>query len=205
LPTTLTATPASPRFPHALPAVGIAAALLVAAGAISHLAGDASPTYRALRTHAPVKRMADGGVFLSRYGDVVAVYKDTATFSSDKHEEFFPKYGISPLFEHHTTSLVFNDPPLHTRVRKLIAGALTPKHIAAMEGRLVERVDRLLDAMARCVGVPLRVLLGGERGEATRALETDVTIAIAEPAVMAKLAREWVARGFRSLRPTCSE
>jgi cytochrome P450 len=110
---------------------------------------DPFPTYRALRTHAPVKRMADGGVFLSRYGDVVAVYKDTATFSSDKHEEFFPKYGISPLFEHHTTSLVFNDPPLHTRVRKLIAGALTPKHIAAMEGRLVERVDRLLDAMAR--------------------------------------------------------
>jgi cytochrome P450 len=110
---------------------------------------DPFPTYRALRTHAPVKRMADGGVFLSRYADVVAVYKDTATFSSDKHEEFFPKYGLSPLFEHHTTSLVFNDPPLHTRVRKLIAGALTPKHIAAMETRLVERVDSLLDAMAR--------------------------------------------------------
>ncbi len=109
---------------------------------------DPFPTYRALRTHAPVKRMADGGIFLSRYADVVAVYKDTATFSSDKREEFFPKYGASPLFEHHTTSLVFNDPPLHTRVRKLIAGALTPRHIAAMEGRLVERVDSLLDAMA---------------------------------------------------------
>ena len=92
--------------------------------------------------------MPDGGVFLSRYADVVAVYKDTATFSSDKHEEFFPKYGASPLFEHHTTSLVFNDPPLHTRVRRLIAGALTPRHIAAMEQRLVERVDSLLDAMA---------------------------------------------------------
>jgi len=109
---------------------------------------DPFPTYRALRTHAPVKRMVGGGVFLSRYADVVAVYKDTATFSSDKREEFFPKYGASPLFEHHTTSLVFNDPPLHTRVRKLIAGALTPKHIAAMEDRLVERVDSLLDAMA---------------------------------------------------------
>ena len=108
---------------------------------------DPFPTYRALRTHAPVKRLADGGVFLSRYADVVAVYKDTQTFSSDKREEFFPKYGDSPLFEHHTTSLVFNDPPLHTRVRKLIAGALTPKHIAAMEDRLVERVDGLLDAM----------------------------------------------------------
>ncbi|MEO8837029.1 MAG: cytochrome P450 [Caldimonas sp.] len=109
---------------------------------------DPYPTYRALREHAPVKRLPDGGVFLSRYANVVAVYKDTATFSSDKHEEFFPKYGSSPLFEHHTTSLVFNDPPLHTRVRRLIAGALTPRHVAAMEARLVERVDALLDAMA---------------------------------------------------------
>ena len=109
---------------------------------------DPFATYRALREHAPVKRMPDGSVFLTRHADIVAVYKDAATFSSDKREEFLPKYGASPLFEHHTTSLVFNDPPLHTRVRRLIAGALTPKHIAAMEGRLVALVDDLLDRMA---------------------------------------------------------
>lgn len=109
---------------------------------------DPFPTYRALREHAPVKRLPDGGVFLSRYADVVAVYKDVATFSSDKHEEFGPKYGRTPLFEHHTTSLVFNDPPSHTRVRRLLASALTPRHIAAMEPRLISRVDALLDAMA---------------------------------------------------------
>jgi cytochrome P450 len=109
---------------------------------------DPFPIYRALREHAPVKRMPDGSVFLTRYADIVAVYKDPKTFSSDKHEEFGPKYGLdSALFEHHTTSLVFNDPPLHTRVRRLIAGALTPKHIAAMEAGLVALVDGLLDAM----------------------------------------------------------
>ena len=108
---------------------------------------DPFPTYRALREHAPVKRMPDGSVFLSRYADLVAVYKDTDRFSSDKREEFLPKYGASPLYEHHTTSLVFNDPPLHTRVRRLIAGALTPRHIAAMEPALTARVDQLLDMM----------------------------------------------------------
>ena len=115
---------------------------------------DPFPTYHALRAHAPVKRMPDGSVFLTRYADVVAVYKDPKTFSSDKHEEFAPKYGVgSKLFEHHTTSLVFNDPPLHTRVRRLIAGALTPRHIAAMEDGLVRLVDGLLDAMqARAAG-----------------------------------------------------
>ena len=109
---------------------------------------DPFATYQALREHAPIKRMTDGSVFLSRHADIVAVYKDVASFSSDKREEFFPKYGASPLFEHHTTSLVFNDPPAHTRVRRLLAGALTPRHIAAMEARLVELVDGLLDALA---------------------------------------------------------
>jgi cytochrome P450 len=109
---------------------------------------DPYPTFRALREFEPVKRMPDGSVLLTRYADVIAVYKDPKTFSSDKHEEFGPKYGLeAPLFEHHTTSLVFNDPPLHTRVRRLIAGALTPKHIAAMENGLGRLVDGLLDAM----------------------------------------------------------
>ena len=116
---------------------------------------DPFRVYRALRAHEPVKRMPDGSVFLTRYADVLAVYKDPSTFSSDKHEEFAPKYGASPLYEHHTTSLVFNDPPLHTRVRRLIGGALTPKHIGAMEGGLVRLVDGLLDRMAEAKEVDL--------------------------------------------------
>jgi cytochrome P450 len=106
------------------------------------------PTYRALREHEPVKRMRNGGYFLTRYDDLVGVYKNTRTFSSDKRREFAPKYGNSLLYEHHTTSLVFNDPPAHTRVRRLIMGALSPRAIAEMEPDLVALVDRLLDALA---------------------------------------------------------
>jgi cytochrome P450 len=92
------------------------------------------PVYAALRENQPVRRMPDGSVFLTRCADLVAVYRDAQAFSSDKHVEFAPKYGAnSPLFEHHTTSLVFNDPPLHTRVRRLIMGALTRRAIAEME------------------------------------------------------------------------
>ena len=110
---------------------------------------DPFPTYRALREHAPVTRTPDGSLFLTRWADLDRVYRDTRTFSSDKTEEFRPKYGEgTPLYEHHTTSLVFNDPPLHTRVRRLIAGALMPRALAAMEPGLVALVDRLLDAMA---------------------------------------------------------
>src|SRR6187397_1166331 len=106
------------------------------------------PTYRALRETEPVKRLPNGSYFLTRYDDLVAAYKTTKVFSSDKKKEFLPKYGDSLLYEHHTTSLVFNDPPAHTRVRRLFMGALSPRAIAAMEPDLIKLVDGLLDAMA---------------------------------------------------------
>lgn len=109
---------------------------------------DPYPTYRALRENEPVKRLPNGTVFLTRYDDLVTTYKNTKSFSSDKKKEFAPKYGDSLLYEHHTTSLVFNDPPAHTRVRRLIMGALSPRAIAGMEPDLIKLIDGLLDAIA---------------------------------------------------------
>ena len=109
---------------------------------------DPFPYYESLRTYAPVKALPGGGYFLTRYDDLMTVYKNPKVFSSDKKVEFKPKYGDSLLFEHHTSSLVFNDPPLHTRVRRLIAGALTPRAIAGMEDGLVRLVDELLANLA---------------------------------------------------------
>ena len=109
---------------------------------------DPYPTYRALREHEPVKRLPNGSYFLTRYDDLVTAYKNTQVFSSDKKKEFGPKYGASPLYEHHTTSLVFNDPPAHTRVRRLIMRALSPRAIAEMEPDLIRLVDGLLHTIA---------------------------------------------------------
>ena len=108
---------------------------------------DPYPVYAALREHAPVHRLDGEKILVTRYADVERIYKDAATFSSDKTVEFGAKYGASPLYRHHTTSLVFNDPPLHTRVRRLIAGALTPRAIAEMEDGVVRLVDGLLDQL----------------------------------------------------------
>src|SRR5687767_6109938 len=100
--------------------------------------------YAALREQRPVHELERGSFFLSRYEDVVAVYRD-ARASSDKKLEFTPKFGDSPLYEHHTTSLVFNDPPLHTRVRALMMGALNQRAIARMEAGVRNLVENLLD------------------------------------------------------------
>jgi cytochrome P450 len=104
--------------------------------------------YAALRRASPVHPMSPGSWLLTRYDDVLATYRSSVV-SSDKQREFTPKYGAgTPLLEHHTTSLVFNDPPLHTRVRRILMGALNQRAIARMEDGLVTLVDSLLDRLA---------------------------------------------------------
>jgi cytochrome P450 len=110
---------------------------------------DPYPTYAALRAYAPVHRCPDGSYFLSRYSDLDRIYRDRTCFSSDKREAFAPKFGPdSPLYAHHTTSLVFNDAPYHTRVRRQILGALTPAVLKRMEPDILALVDGLLDRLA---------------------------------------------------------
>jgi cytochrome P450 len=109
---------------------------------------DPYPTYAALRRVAPVHRLGPGSWLLTRYAEVAEIYRSELV-SSDKQREFGPKLGVgSPIHEHHTTSLVFNDPPLHTRVRRLLMGALNQRAIARMEPGLLALVDSLLDGLA---------------------------------------------------------
>ena len=117
------------------------------AGADAAFVADPYPTYAALRQHDPVHALGPGSWLVTRYDDVLALYRD-ARLSSDKRREFAPKFGAdSPLFEHHTTSLVFNDPPLHTRVRRLLVGALNQQAIARMEAGVQALVDGLIDRL----------------------------------------------------------
>lgn len=106
------------------------------------------PTYAALLAHAPVLPQPDGSVLMCRHADLDRIYRDTVLFRSDKKTAFAPKFGLdTPLYRHHTTSLVFNDPPLHSRVRRIISAALTPRAIARMEPGLIAAVDHLLDGL----------------------------------------------------------
>lgn len=168
---------------------------------------DPYPFYALLRAQDPVHEM-EGGVFLSRYEDAIAVYRNPHA-SSDKKAEFGPKLGDSPLYEHHTTSLVFNDPPLHTRVRRIIMGALNQRAIARMEADVVRLADKLLAGMAQkrevnfiddfAAQIPIEVignLLGIPRGERSPLRGWSVAILTGlEP----KLTSEMLATGNRAV------
>ena len=108
---------------------------------------DPYGTLAALRDAAPVHRNPDGTYVLTRHADLVEVYRNPTVWSSDKRADFLPKFGDSPLFEHHTTSVVFTDPPDHTRIRKLFQFAFTPKALAAFQPRITALVDDYLDRL----------------------------------------------------------
>ena len=150
---------------------------------------DPYPTYAALRGRAPIHRLPDGSFFLTRYDDVAQVYRDTSTWSSDKKIDFRPAFADSLLYEHHTTSLVFNDPPVHTRVRKLLAPVFTPRALKAIEPRIEALVDRLLDNAAQAgvidliddfaAAIPMQLvgdLLGVPQGERSPLRKWSLTI-----------------------------
>ena len=105
---------------------------------------DPYPTLANLREYDPVHYNPDGSVYLTRYEDVRAVYADRSMVS-DKTDAFSEKFGDGPRYTHHTTSLIFNDPPYHTTVRKLLAHAFTPRKLAEMEPLIEGIVDTLLD------------------------------------------------------------
>ena len=46
------------------------------------------PVYQALREREPIKLLPNGSYFLTRYDDLIAIYKNTKSFSSDKKIEF---------------------------------------------------------------------------------------------------------------------
>ena len=105
------------------------------------------PVYKAMRENDPVHLNPDGSYFLTRYEDVVLSLRHPG-MSSDKKVDFKPKFGDGPLYVHHTSSLVFNDPPVHTRVRKLLSEAFTPRKLAELEPVIEGIIDRLLDRLA---------------------------------------------------------
>ena len=107
---------------------------------------DPFPTCKALREYNPMHRNSDGSLFLTRYSDVLRVYRDPL-MSSDKKIAFRKKFGETPLYKHHTTSLVFNDPPYHTVVRKLLSAGFNSRKLAEMEPLIIKIVNGLLDRL----------------------------------------------------------
>lgn len=105
------------------------------------------PYYAYLRQHAPVHQVKDMGYWvITRYDDVFSALRNPQVFSSSFFMaalmgEFSPFLAEVPL-------MIGCDPPNHTRLRKLVNRAFTPRRIASLEAHLHKMVHSLLDQAA---------------------------------------------------------
>jgi cytochrome P450 len=110
---------------------------------------DPYPFYRRLREADPVHWNPPGIWVLTRHADAVAMLRHPRMSSdfrnSDLYEAFRQMQGIDPSTER-TPSMLFRDPPDHTRLRGLVTKAFTAKRIEDMRPTMQTIVDDLLDA-----------------------------------------------------------
>ena len=107
------------------------------------------PIYAELRARAPVhrNRLLDAWV-LSRHADVDAVLRDFRRFSNDQRKRDPVRRRRSTLPQIPYPTILFLDPPDHTRLRSLVNKAFTPKAVADLEPRIRRMTRTLLDAAA---------------------------------------------------------
>ncbi len=119
-------------------------------------ASDPYPAYAWLRTHAPVHRTAlPSGVdawLVTRYTDARQALADARLSKNPRHHSEAAhgkgKVGIpGERSANLMTHLLNIDPPDHTRLRRLVAKAFTPRRVAAFAPRVQELTDSLIDDM----------------------------------------------------------
>ncbi|MBF6599080.1 MAG: cytochrome P450 [Dehalococcoidia bacterium] len=99
------------------------------------------PAFAALRANAPVMKIGTAGLWaVSRYDDVLRVLRDPATFSSEVSIDVLAGEPARP-------SMIFNDPPVHTRLRGLLARAFTPRMVELQRPAVQAYCDDLVAAL----------------------------------------------------------
>jgi cytochrome P450 len=106
------------------------------------------PHYRALLDGSPriINLFGQPAVIVTRYADVTAILRDHARFSSV--QKISPEVRQRGLFRGAATML-FSDPPVQTRLRRLVSRDFTPRRIREMEPRICEITTQLLDGVER--------------------------------------------------------
>ena len=121
---------------------------------------DPYPRYAAIREHAPSFRSAIGMVVVARYDDCQWVLRDPRF---GKRGNFTPweRYELTreewldrfPDFEARNESMLGLDPPDHTRLRRLVAKAFTPKTVENLRSDILRLTNELLDRIDGTVDV----------------------------------------------------
>ncbi|MEV6977903.1 cytochrome P450 [Kitasatospora sp. NPDC093806] len=120
-------------------------------------AADPYPAYAWLREHQPVHRTTlPSGVeawLVTRYADARQALADSRLSKNPVHHSEAAhrngRVGIPGERQANLMTHLLNiDPPDHTRLRRLVSKAFTPRRVAEFEPRVQQLTDRLIDGFA---------------------------------------------------------
>ena len=120
------------------------------------------PAYARLRERSPVhpSRLLNGWVF-TRYADVEAVLRDFRRFSNRPDRVSLSKRRRSVRPPRADWTMLFLDPPDHTRLRVLVNQAFTPRAVDALEPHIRTVMHGLVDAVDEPAGFDLMRAVAG--------------------------------------------
>ena len=104
-----------------------------------------------IRDTEPVWRTPIGVWMLSRYADVEQLLKHTATGVRNR-AGVMPSLRPRPADHPRDAFMLSNDPPVHTRLRKLVQQAFTPRALERIAATVDRVVTESLDAIAAAPG-----------------------------------------------------
>jgi len=123
---------------------------------------DPYPLYERIRAMGRVVPTMFGGGVITSHADCFAVLRDNRFSSSNRHQAGYEDFrtmaeqlGIGDLFSMMDRVMLFADPPDHTRLRRLVSKAFTPKAIEEMRARIQRIVDDCLDRAAAKGGMEI--------------------------------------------------
>ncbi len=108
---------------------------------------DPHPLYHRLRATDPMAYNADVDEFiLTRWADCEAVLRDARWSSAPEHRGERLRGGpqVQEFVESGVRTLLFLDPPDHTRLRRLVSKAFTPRRIEQLRAHVQDITDELL-------------------------------------------------------------
>jgi hypothetical protein len=109
---------------------------------------DPYPFYHRLRAEEPVHRHPFGFYILTRYDDVAMLLRDARFGKAGYQALFAARFGGGDDEAGPATSMLFADPPDHTRLRALVSKAFTPRVVETLRPHVQSLVDGFLDAVA---------------------------------------------------------
>ena len=117
------------------------------------VARDPYPIYAKLRSRDPVhySQLMDAWVF-TRYRDADAILRDHRRFSSDPRKRKASKRQRASLPSPEYLTMLFLDPPDHTRLRSLVNKAFTRRAVNALEPHVRSLMESLLDDVENPAG-----------------------------------------------------